>query len=39
MIDCMTSMARIARKADHVLPGHDAKLFERSPARFPQADR
>lgn len=35
MIECMASMARIAREADHVLPGHDPKLFERTPARFP----
>ncbi len=34
-IDCMASMARIVREADHVLPGHDPKLFERTPARFP----
>jgi N-acyl homoserine lactone hydrolase len=34
-IDCMASMARIAREADHVLPGHDPKVFEHSPARFP----
>ena len=34
-IDCMASMARITREADHVLPGHDPKVFERSPARFP----
>lgn len=35
MIDCMASMARIAREADHVLPGHDPKVFARKPARFP----
>jgi N-acyl homoserine lactone hydrolase len=35
MIDCMTSMDRIVREADHVLPGHEPKLFERTPARFP----
>ena len=35
MIDCMASMARIVREADHVLPGHDPKLFARQPARFP----
>ena len=34
-IDCMASMARIVREADHVLPAHDPKLFERTPARFP----
>jgi glyoxylase-like metal-dependent hydrolase (beta-lactamase superfamily II) len=35
MIECMASLERIAREADHVLPGHDPKLFERVPARFP----
>ena len=35
MIDCMASMARIAREADHVLPSHEPKLFARHPARFP----
>jgi N-acyl homoserine lactone hydrolase len=34
-IECMASMARIAREADHVLPGHDPKLFARNPARYP----
>jgi glyoxylase-like metal-dependent hydrolase (beta-lactamase superfamily II) len=34
-IDCMASLARIAREADHVLPGHEPRLFERRPARFP----
>lgn len=34
MIDCMASMARIAREADHVLPSHEPKLFARHPARF-----
>ena len=35
MIDCMASLERIAREADHVLPGHEPKVFERRPARFP----
>ncbi len=35
VIDCMASLERIAREADHVLPGHEPKLFQRSPARFP----
>ncbi len=35
MIDCMASMARIVREADHVLPAHEPKLFARQPARFP----
>jgi hypothetical protein len=35
MIECMASLERIAREADHVLPGHDAKVFGRKPARFP----
>jgi N-acyl homoserine lactone hydrolase len=35
MIDCMGSLDRIAREADHVLPGHEPKLFVRRPARFP----
>lgn len=34
-LDCMESLARIARAADHVLPAHDPKLFDRKPARFP----
>jgi glyoxylase-like metal-dependent hydrolase (beta-lactamase superfamily II) len=35
MIDCMASLERIAREADHVLPGHEPKVFTRQPARFP----
>jgi glyoxylase-like metal-dependent hydrolase (beta-lactamase superfamily II) len=35
MIDCMASLKRIAREADHVLPGHEPKVFARQPARFP----
>jgi glyoxylase-like metal-dependent hydrolase (beta-lactamase superfamily II) len=35
MIECMASLERIALEADHVLPGHDPKLFERTPPRFP----
>lgn len=35
MIDCMASLERIAREADHVLPSHEPKLFARQPARFP----
>lgn len=35
MIECMSSLERIAREADHVLPGHEPKLFTRQPARFP----
>jgi glyoxylase-like metal-dependent hydrolase (beta-lactamase superfamily II) len=35
MIDCMGSLERIAREADHVLPGHEPKVFARQPARFP----
>lgn len=34
-IDCIASLERIAREADHVLPSHDPKLFARQPARFP----
>ena len=36
VIDCMASLERIAREADHVLPGHEPKLFARQPARFPR---
>jgi glyoxylase-like metal-dependent hydrolase (beta-lactamase superfamily II) len=35
MIECMASLERIAREADHVLPGHEPKVFARQPARFP----
>ncbi len=35
MIECMASMARIVREADHVLPAHEPKVFARQPARFP----
>jgi glyoxylase-like metal-dependent hydrolase (beta-lactamase superfamily II) len=35
MIDCMASLERIAREADHVLPGHEPKVFACQPARFP----
>jgi glyoxylase-like metal-dependent hydrolase (beta-lactamase superfamily II) len=35
MIDCMGSLERIAREADHVLPSHEPKVFARQPARFP----
>jgi N-acyl homoserine lactone hydrolase len=35
MIECMSSLERIAREADHVIPGHDPKVFARKPARFP----
>ena len=35
MIECMASLERIAREANHVIPGHDPKVFERRPARFP----
>jgi glyoxylase-like metal-dependent hydrolase (beta-lactamase superfamily II) len=35
VIDCMSSLARIAREAHHVLPGHEPRLFARQPARFP----
>ena len=35
MIECLASLERIAREADHVIPGHDPKVFERKPARFP----
>ena len=35
MIECMASLKRIAQEADHVIPGHDPKVFERRPARFP----
>jgi N-acyl homoserine lactone hydrolase len=35
MIECMASLERIARETDHVLPGHEPKVFERMPARFP----
>lgn len=34
-IDCMASLERIAREAEHVLPSHDPTLFARQPARFP----
>jgi len=34
-IDCMGSLERIAREADHVLPGHEPKVFAHRPARFP----
>ena len=34
-IECMASMGRIAREADHFLPAHEPKLFARRPARFP----
>jgi glyoxylase-like metal-dependent hydrolase (beta-lactamase superfamily II) len=34
-IDCVASLDRIAREADHVLPAHEPKVFERHPARFP----
>ena len=35
VIDCMASLERIKREADHVLPSHEPKLFGKSPARFP----
>lgn len=35
MIECMASMARIAREANHVLPAHEPRVFARQPARFP----
>jgi glyoxylase-like metal-dependent hydrolase (beta-lactamase superfamily II) len=35
MIECMASLERIAREAEHVLPGHEPKVFARQPARFP----
>ncbi len=35
MIECMASLERIAREADHTLPSHDPTLFARRPARFP----
>jgi glyoxylase-like metal-dependent hydrolase (beta-lactamase superfamily II) len=35
MIDCMASLARISREADHVLPAHEPKVFACQPARFP----
>ncbi len=35
MIDCMASLERIAREADHVLPSHEPRVFTRQPARFP----
>jgi glyoxylase-like metal-dependent hydrolase (beta-lactamase superfamily II) len=34
-LECMQSISRIQREADHVLPGHEPKLFERRPAIFP----
>ncbi len=34
-IDCVASLDRIAREADHVLPAHEPRVFERHPARFP----
>jgi glyoxylase-like metal-dependent hydrolase (beta-lactamase superfamily II) len=34
-LDCMESITRIQRAADHVLPGHEPRVFERRPARFP----
>ena len=36
MIDCMASLERIAREANHVLPGHEPKVFARQPVRFPE---
>ena len=36
MIECMASLERIAREADHVIPGHDPMVFVRRPARFPE---
>jgi len=36
VIECMASLERIAREAEHVLPGHEPLLFERKPAQFPQ---
>ena len=36
VIDCMASLERIKREADHVLPSHEPTLFgQQSPARFP----
>lgn len=35
VVDCMQSLEKIARMADHALPGHEPKLFSRLPARFP----
>ena len=35
MIESIASLERIAQEADHVIPGHDPKVFERKPARFP----
>jgi N-acyl homoserine lactone hydrolase len=34
-IECMASLERISREADHVIPGHEPKVFTRQPARFP----
>ena len=35
VIECMASLERIRREADHVLPGHEPALFARQPARYP----
>jgi glyoxylase-like metal-dependent hydrolase (beta-lactamase superfamily II) len=34
-LQCMESISRIQREAQHILPGHEPKLFDRRPARFP----
>jgi glyoxylase-like metal-dependent hydrolase (beta-lactamase superfamily II) len=39
MLECMASLDKIARLADHVLPGHEPTLFAQRPARFPSAVR
>jgi len=36
MIECMASLERITREAEHVLPSHEPTLFTRQPARFPE---
>lgn len=35
VIECIASLERIAREANHVLPAHEPKVFARQSARFP----
>ncbi|MFA5028009.1 MAG: N-acyl homoserine lactonase family protein [Candidatus Methylomirabilota bacterium] len=37
MLESLTSLEKIARMAEHVLPGHEPLLFAHPPARFPEA--
>jgi N-acyl homoserine lactone hydrolase len=34
VIECMASLERIKREADHVFPSHEPKLFGKGPAQF-----